>query len=330
MRIEYKGGRFRGSQLQIGVRTVQDEIEKALSIFFRAGADRGIKATFCGRTDTGVHARGQVVHFDLPDQLLYKAFPDSELSIANKMLQVNSKGKLTLSGHLSEFQNDGRRGSYAPLEGEIQSNEVGQLELAQSIEDRCWANSKPELQDPDLLRPLEQSMLTSICWALNGILPEDVSITAAQVVPYKFNARYSARRRTYVYRILNRPQRSALLHKAQYLVRAPLDIEAMNLAAQSLLGQHDFIGFKTSNKEKASTICIVERAEIFNKGEAELEFWISANHFVYNMVRIIVGTLIEVGDSASVVRRPCLRFWRDETGILPDQPRRPGGSVSIQ
>ena len=69
----------------------------------------------------------------------------------------------------------------------------------------------------------------------------------------------------------------------------------MQTAAAAILGRHDFTSFKSSNKEKVSPICLVERAEILNKGEGELEFWITADHFVYNMVRIIVGTLVEVG-----------------------------------
>lgn len=225
LKIEYQGEKFCGSQLQLGVRTVQEEIENALSIFFRYKEKRGIKASFSGRTDAGVHAFGQVVHFDLYDEALARAFP-----------------------------------------GEFESK----LEI-------------------------DEAKFTRILWALNGILPQDVSVSSAQVVPDNFNARFSARRRSYVYRILNRAQRSALRNTNHYFVPAPLDTEAMKSATECLLGQNDFRAFKTSNADRVSTICFVDRAEILNKGEGELEFWISANHFVYNMVRIIVGTLLEVG-----------------------------------
>lgn len=207
--------------MQAGVRTVQEELEKALCIFFRSKEDRAIKTTFSGRTDTGVHALAQIVHFDLSDELLLRAFPSTD--------------------------------------------------------------------------NLDETMLNRVAWALNGILAPDLSVTAAQAVSSEFHARFSAIRRTYVYRILNRPQRSALRQATQYFVPAKLDLETMKLASGCLLGRNDFQAFKSSNSDRTSTICLVDRAELLNKGEAELEFWISANHFVYNMVRIIVGTLIEVG-----------------------------------
>ena len=223
IKIEYDGIKFHGSQMQAaGVRTVQEDLERALGAFFRTKGERIIKALFSGRTDTGVHADGQVVHFDITDDDLDRAFKS---------------------------------------EGNV----------------------------------LDREALAKITWALNGILTNDLSISTAQLMPDRFNARYSAVRRTYVYRILNRPQRSALRHNKQYLVPARLDIDAMRSAAEALLGRHDFKSFKSSNTDSSSTICRVDRAEILNKGEGELEFWISADHFVYNMMRIIAGTLIEVG-----------------------------------
>lgn len=222
IKVEYVGTKFCGSQMQARVRTVQEDLERALAAFFRSKEHRAIKVTFSGRTDTGVHADGQVAHFDITEEDLARAFKTTSID-------------------------------------------------------------------------LDHEALTKICWALNGILCEDVSVATAQVVPDRFSARFSAFRRTYVYRILNRPQRSALRHKRQHYVPSPLDVRAMQMATEALLGRNDFVGFKSSNADKSSTICLVDRAEILNKGEGELEFWISANHFVYNMVRIIAGTLIEVG-----------------------------------
>lgn len=206
MKLEYRGDRFHGSQFQVGVRTVQDELERAIGVFLRL-PDRKAKVIFSGRTDTGVHARGQVVHFDC----------DS---------------------------------------------------------------------DPDLWR---------LCWGINGILSQDLSITGAQIMPDDFNARFSAIKRTYAYRFLNQAQRSALLKDTYWFVPFELDVESMQTAAAMLVGTHDFAAFKSTNSDKMTTVCRVERAEILNLGEGRLEFWISANHFVYNMVRIIVGTLIEIG-----------------------------------
>ncbi len=148
----------------------------------------------------------------------------------------------------------------------------------------------------ELEKPIVDSeVLRRMCWALNGILEKDISIVEAQVVPDKFNARFTAVKRTYLYRILNREQRTAIGHKEQHFIPFQLDVDAMKVAAEALLGKHDFSAFKSSNADLRTTICRVERAELLKKGESELEFWISANHFVYNMVRIIVGTLIDVG-----------------------------------
>lgn len=260
MKIEYAGHKFCGSQLQGKERTVQLEMESAINQFFRTGAPRAIKVNFSGRTDSGVHALGQVVNFDLPDEYLLRSIHSGS------------------TGFLSQLSPSAISQSSDPSPSALSSPPAGGF--TQSI---------------DLDAALDTSALQKLCWALNGILPQDLSITQAQIVPQNFNARFSARRRTYVYRILNRPQRSALRHNLQYFLNAPLAVELMKRSAECLLGRHDFSAFKSSNKENTSPICLVERSEILNKGEGELEFWICADHFVYNMVRIIVGTLIEVG-----------------------------------
>jgi tRNA pseudouridine38-40 synthase len=202
--VEYLGKEFCGSQYQRKSRTVQGELEKALSICLR----QATKAVFSGRTDSGVHAQGQVVHFDTDNHAI------------------------------------------------------------------------------DLWR---------LIWALNGILPRDLSVKQAQIVPAQFHARYSAIERRYVYRILNRAQRSALLKDTHYFYPHPLHLEGMAEAAALFLGDHDFSAFRSTNSDRGTNRCIVLGAELLHLGEGQLEFWIAANHFVYNMVRIIVGTLIEIG-----------------------------------
>lgn len=276
MKIEYAGEKFCGSQMQSGVRTVQEDLEKAINAFFRTKHERAIKATLSGRTDTGVHALGQVMHFDLSNEFLLRSFtPDR--SIADP--QANpaplwERQRLAGSGSTPDGDTTHGGNQYDPIP----------------------AHSTYPIQIDSSGEPLiDDLILNRICWALNGILQKDISIVQAQVVPSHFNARHSACLRTYVYRILNRAQRSALGHNMQHFVPAPLDTDAMKAAAGSLLGQHDFSAFKSSNADKTSPICRVSRAELLKKGESELEFWISANHFVYNMVRIIVGTLIEIG-----------------------------------
>ncbi|MCW5822991.1 MAG: tRNA pseudouridine(38-40) synthase TruA [Cyanobacteria bacterium TGS_CYA1] len=206
--IEYNGKAYHGSQTQKGVITVQQDLESALATL----AKKRLPVILAGRTDSGVHARGQVAHFDWPIEL--------ELDF-------------------ERFES-----------------------------------------------------------SLNGITGKGMSIVKAQVVPDKFSARREALSREYVYRILNRKHASALMCDTHFLVRQPLDVEAMTGAASELLGRHDFSAFRSTSssaREKSSPVCRVSRSQILNKGEGELEFWIRADHFVYNMVRIIVGTLVEIG-----------------------------------
>ncbi len=202
--LEYSGKAFHGSQLQLGVRTVQSELESALRVLAR----KQVRLTLSGRTDTGVHASGQVAHFDWDDENV----------------------------------------------------DLGRL-----------SNS------------------------LNGIIKRDLAVRGIQWVPDTFHARFSANAREYVYRILNHPCRSALLKDTHYFVPQPLNLNAMTDGASRLLGRHDFSSFRSSNADTTSTICSVTKADLLNLGEGRLEFRIAANRFVYNMVRIIVGTLVEIG-----------------------------------
>ncbi|MGH9638220.1 MAG: tRNA pseudouridine synthase A, partial [Candidatus Angelobacter sp.] len=137
--------------------------------------------------------------------------------------------------------------------------------------------------------------LWRLCWGVNGILEADASIAAAQIVPAEFHARFQAVSREYVYRILNRPQRSALLRDTHFFIPYLLNVPAMSEAAKCLAGSHDFAAFRSTNSDRSNTNCSVSRAELLKIAEGQLEFWITADHFVYNMVRIIVGTLIEIG-----------------------------------
>jgi tRNA pseudouridine38-40 synthase len=141
----------------------------------------------------------------------------------------------------------------------------------------------------------EGTDLHAFAWSINGILPDDICVKQAATVGTDFHARFIAIERHYVYRFLNRAQRSPLLVDTHYFVRASLDVGAMKEAILCLPGSHDFTAFKSSSSDAGSSICEVKYAKLLNLGEGELEFSIAANHFVYNMIRIIVGTLVEIG-----------------------------------
>jgi tRNA pseudouridine38-40 synthase len=129
---------------------------------------------------------------------------------------------------------------------------------------------------------------------VNAHLPDSVAVLWAHEVGGEFHARYSARSRTYVYRLLNRAVRPAL--DAQYLgwFHLPLDIDAMRAAAALLVGEHDFSAFRSSECQAKSPVRTVFQLEISKEAET-IRFVIRANAFLHHMVRNLVGTLVYVG-----------------------------------
>jgi tRNA pseudouridine38-40 synthase len=200
--IEYDGSRFLGWQTQPGGGTVQDALEPALAGI--AGAP--VALTCAGRTDRGVHARGQVAHFDAEADR-----PDS-----------------------------------------------------------AWVRG------------------------VNAMLPESIAVLWAKRVPAEFHARYSARSRTYRYLLLNRAVRPALAARHAGWFHAPLDLPAMRAAAASLVGEHDFSAFRSSECQAKSPVRTLHEIRIEADGE-RVDFVVRANAFLHHMVRNLVGTLLYVG-----------------------------------
>ena len=201
--VEYDGYRYRGWQTQQeGVRTIQPEVEKALAFV----ADHPVRVHCAGRTDAGVHAREQVIHFET-------------------------------------------------------------------------------LVD----RPLK-------AWVMGGNvqLPDDVNLLWASPVPDHFHARFSARFRSYRYRILNRPVRSALLYgRATWIYRA-LDAVRMHRAGQALTGTHDFTSYRAIGCQAKQPVRTVTHLEVTRDGDI-IELYIRATAFLHHMVRNIAGVLIAIG-----------------------------------
>jgi len=133
-----------------------------------------------------------------------------------------------------------------------------------------------------------------IALALNRILPEDIVVTHAQEVPLDFHPQYLAKKKTYRYQILNAEFPIPQLRNYSYFVYIPLDVEAMNQAAQDYVGRHDFVGFTTSRNTKTNTERTIYYAKVI-KEEQLITFEVCGDGFLYNMVRIMVGTLIEIG-----------------------------------
>lgn len=200
--VEYDGSGFFGWQRQRQSPTVQASLEAALSRV----ADHPVQVHCAGRTDTGVHAHCQVVHFETP----------------------------------------------------VERSE------------RSWV------------------------LGTNSHLPPGVTLLWARPVDEDFHARFSARRRSYTYRILNRWVRPAIDRGRVAWIRHPLDAGRMHAAAQHLLGEHDFSSFRAVGCQARSPIRTVYSVAVARRGH-EVVVDIQANAFVYHMVRNIAGALIAVG-----------------------------------
>ncbi|NOT12886.1 MAG: tRNA pseudouridine(38-40) synthase TruA [Methylococcaceae bacterium] len=200
--VEYNGSRFCGWQWQPSKRSIQQTLEKALSKV----ANQPVVVICAGRTDAGVHALEQVVHFDV----------DVERELYAWMLGGNSN------------------------------------------------------------------------------LPDDVRIIWAKEAVGDFHARYSAIARFYRYTILNRPAKSALLHKQVTWCYPQLDAEKMHQAAQFLIGEHDFSSFRAQGCQSKSPFRIMHFIDVYRNGET-IVMDISANAFLHHMVRNIAGVLMEIG-----------------------------------
>ncbi len=138
--------------------------------------------------------------------------------------------------------------------------------------------------------------LARIAWSANGMLPGDISITDAEEASPGFDARRDALWREYEYLALNRPQRSALLAERAHFVARPLDDRAMARALAHLVGRHDFRAFcaKVAHLDGRSTIRTVIEAECVRRGDL-VAIKLRADAFLHNMVRIIAGTAILIG-----------------------------------
>jgi tRNA pseudouridine38-40 synthase len=202
MAVEYDGTAFYGWQIQKDGRDVQSCVERALSVV----ANEPVKAVCAGRTDSGVHAIGQVIHFDT----------------------------------------SARRG------------------------ERSWV------------------------LGVNSNLPDDVNATWARVVAPDFHARFSARRRTYRYLIVNRRVRSSVLRDRACWIHRPLDADLMQRAATYLLGEHDFSSFRAANCQANTATRTIHRLDVVRQHDF-IWLTICANAFLQHMVRNIAGALIKVG-----------------------------------
>ncbi|MFL2132350.1 tRNA pseudouridine(38-40) synthase TruA [Desemzia sp. FAM 24101] len=204
--LQYDGSQFVGFQIQPNGRTVQGDIEKALNIMTKG---QTIRLRSAGRTDSGVHAKGQVIHFDYPFYLPPK----------------------------------------------------------------------------NMLR------------ALNSLTTDELTFYSAEIVDTDFHAQYSTAGKKYQYRVDINQVMSPF--KRLYALHHPyrIDMEALEVALNDLVGEHDFTSFCASNSGKEDKVRTVYEAKV-EKDElnGELIFTFRGNGFLYNMVRIFIGTLLQIAN----------------------------------
>ena len=201
--LEYDGSLFIGWQKQAGQLSVQGVLESALKTYLR----KTTAVCGSGRTDAGVHALGQVAHFD----------SDKKLDLRKTQYSLNA-----------------------------------------------------------LMRP------------------NPVVIRKMEAVDEDFHARFSAKQRTYLYRIQNTNFPPALNLRRVWHVNQPLDVDKMNEAAKLLIGKHDFSTFRAANCQAKSPIKTLDEIKVTRVGE-EVHITVSAKSFLYHQVRNFAGALVNVG-----------------------------------
>ncbi len=131
--------------------------------------------------------------------------------------------------------------------------------------------------------------------ALNSFLPEDIAAVAAEEREADFNPRFRALRKTYEYKIYNSQFRNPVYRNYSEYVREKLNVEKMADASKAFLGKHDFVGFCASGNSSKTTVREIYDISVRNEGDF-IVMRVTGNGFLYNMVRIIAGTLIYVGN----------------------------------
>jgi tRNA pseudouridine38-40 synthase len=137
--------------------------------------------------------------------------------------------------------------------------------------------------------------IASLARSLNGLLPDDVAVTAAARAPDGFDARRDARSRTYCYRVQNRSAPSPFERGRSLWRSGALDRDELRACAEALLGTHDFTAFTPTETDHVRFEREIMRAEwVEEPGRGILCFWVEADAFMRNMVRALVGTMLEV------------------------------------
>ncbi|MDO8488535.1 MAG: tRNA pseudouridine(38-40) synthase TruA, partial [Candidatus Omnitrophota bacterium] len=143
-------------------------------------------------------------------------------------------------------------------------------------------------------RSSSRMTLEKLRWAINCLLPEDIKVTRIKNVGLDFNSRFCAKSKLYRYTILNRKYSSALLANRVYFFHHHLDVALMRREAKFLLGRHNFRSFQATETRQRNPVRTIKLIKI-SQDKHLLHIDIQADSFLYNMVRSIAGTLLEIG-----------------------------------
>jgi len=158
--------------------------------------------------------------------------------------------------------------------------------------------------------------LNGLWRGLNALLPDDIVIRSLEPVADDFHARKSAAAKTYLYCLDNGRQQNPLTRFYSWHIRKPLDISSLSKAAALLQGTHDFLSFKAADGETLTSIRTIRKIRVSRHGRY-LFIMIKANGFLKNMVRVIVGTLVEIGTGK--------RDWQSMATVMAAGDRRMAG-----
>ena len=162
------------------------------------------------------------------------------------------------------------------------------------LEERCLEELVDKTPEKKENGGKASSVSAAVMDYLNRYLPEDIAVISAMEVPERFHSRLNAVEKTYLYQIETAGRKNVFERKYIYGLGEELDLLAMKEAAKLLLGSHDFRAFSSAKRMKKSTVRELRKIEIHRDGSRVLlEF--TGNGFLYNMVRILTGTLIEIG-----------------------------------
>lgn len=155
---------------------------------------------------------------------------------------------------------------------------------------------------------------------LNHYLPQDIGITEVVAVPESFHARYLAKDKTYLYKIWNAEESNPFMRKFSMHVEKKLDIDKMKAAARHFIGEHDFTAFSNAKSKKKSMVREIYSVDI-KESESFINIRVCGNGFLYNMVRRMIGMLIEVGSGkipADHIPEVLHAKERNQAGYLAD------------